>query len=259
MKYNNLPYKYYYFGSDDSADEDVLILIDKYELPLIQEDRKDLLFNIKKEYGLNWNMNFIVVENGIVIDTIYPKSWVDSVNNSLFSTYHLHKDKQKFDLCIDRKIPRNKLLAIYKTVRTILSMLTRTQYRNDIKPIIKGIHDFKYKVDILSKIDFTLLDTFNQSNTLDVDIWKIVGFYLVQNYALIKNNIEIYTKKDAIIYDENFEPFIYRKNIDYEAKVFLNNYIKNYIMLITSLGEYKSNKNWLCLNNEKICMVNELY
>src|SRR6478735_1935633 len=204
MKYKNFPYKYYYFGSDDSLDEDVLIKINKKDLPSIQEDRKNLLFNIKKEYDLSWNMNFIVVENDIVIDTIYPKSWIDSVNNSLFSTYNLHKDKQKYDLCIDRLIPRNKLLAIYKTVRTILSMLTRTQYRNDIKPIIKGIHDFKYKIDILSKIDFSILETFNQSNTLDIDIWKIIGFYLVQNYALIKDNIEIYTKKDAIKYDKKF-------------------------------------------------------
>ena len=258
MNYN-FPYKYYYFGSDDSIDEDVLIEINKKDLPSIQEDRKNLLFNIKKEYDLSWNMNFIVVENDIVIDTIYPKSWIDSVNNSLFSTYNLHKDKQKYDLCIDRLIPRNKLLAIYKTVRTILSMLTRTQYRNDIKPIIKGIHDFKYKIDILSKIDFSILETFNQSNTLDIDIWKIIGFYLVQNYALIKDNIEIYTKKDAIKYDKKFESFIYRKNINYNDKIFLNNYIKNYIILITSLGEYKSNINWLYLNEEKICMINEYY
>ena len=71
-------------------------------------------------------------------------------------------------------------------------MLTRTQYRSQIKAIIKGIHPFKSKVEVLSNIDFTKIESFNQPNISDTDIWKIIGSYLGQNISL---NLQIRTDK----------------------------------------------------------------
>ena len=146
----NFPYKYYFYGSEDSTDLDVLIQIDEKDMPVIQEDRKIFLKQIETKYNLKWNSNLIVIENGIVSNTIYPKSWIDSINNSLFTTYSNHLNKQVYPLPITNLVKRNKLLAIYKTVRTILSMMTRTHYRTLIKPISNGIHPFNKKIEALS-------------------------------------------------------------------------------------------------------------
>lgn len=257
MKYN-FPYKYYFYGSDDSQDLDVLIQITSDLMPVNQEDRKVFIKNIETEYDLNWNANLIIVEDGYISDTIYPKSWIDSLNNSLFNTYNLHK--QVYPLPIKGLVKRNKLLAIYKTIRTVLSMLSRTQYRTTVKPILKGVHPFQKKIDALYKIDFTTIDSFSQDNTKDVDIWKIIGFYIGQNISLIRDNIEIYTKKDLIINHPDLTSFVYRQEITDCNKVYLNNLIKYYLEnIVIPFGDYKCQERILICGNEKIDMKNEIY
>ena len=252
------PYPYYFYGSDDSLDLDVLIQIPKELMPLIQEDRKIFLKRIEVEYELNWNTNLIVIEDGIITDTIYPKTWIDSVNNSLFTTYNNHIDKQVYSLPITRMVKRNNLLAIYKTVRTILSMLTRTHYRSIIKPISNGIHPFNLKIEALSKIDFSTINTFNQDNTTDIDIWKIIAFYLGQNISL-QNSIEIYTKKDLCLNHPDMKSFIYREEITDELKIILNVKLKNYIDLVLIPLKFKCESNILITDDETIDMKKEIF
>jgi len=50
---DNFPYKYYFYGSDDSIDEDVIIEIPSDLMPKVQEDRKIFLKNIEIQYGDN--------------------------------------------------------------------------------------------------------------------------------------------------------------------------------------------------------------
>jgi len=63
-------------------------------MPVQQEDRKKL----ELEYNFNNKLNptLVVIENGLIVDTVYPKSSVDSINNSLYYTYNNHLNKQKF-------------------------------------------------------------------------------------------------------------------------------------------------------------------
>ena len=110
--------------------------------------------SIEVKYNLPWNATLVVIEDGVIVDTIYPKSWVDSLNNAIFNTYSYHLDKQVYPNPIKRELKRNKLLAVYKCVRTVCAMLTKTHYRTQIKPIIKGCHPFKQKINFLNTVNF---------------------------------------------------------------------------------------------------------
>ncbi|MFN8671451.1 MAG: hypothetical protein U0457_05110 [Candidatus Sericytochromatia bacterium] len=251
-----LPYEYYFYGSEDSTDVDVLIKIEKNEMPLQQEERKIFVKKLEEKYELfDWNINLIVVENGIISDTIYPKAWIDSLNNAFYHTYNFHK--QIYNCPIDKTVKRHKFLAIYKTIRTILTSCTRTHYRNDIKPILKGLHDFNKKIELLPKIDFTSIKDFNQDNTKNIDIWKIIAFYLGQNIALIRDNKEIYTKKELVKSFPELYDFIYRK--DNDPKI-INLLIKDYVEIIKNYGDFK-NDNYLitCSTGEKIDSHKEIF
>ncbi len=252
------PYPYYFYGSHDSQDVDVLIQIPSEMMPVEQEERKRLMKRMEEEWELPWNANLIVVENNIIVDTIFPKTWIDSLNNSLYYTYKFHEEKQVFPRPINQIVKRNKLLAIYKTVRTILSMLSRTHYRTTVKPILKGVHPFELKLEALSKINFTEISSFNQDNTSDIDIWKIIGFYLGQNISLLCGEIEIYTKSDLCLHHPDLRPFIYREPINNKHKEYLNTLIITYLRILNLYGEYVSDKNILSCRNEKIDMKNEI-
>ncbi|KFF05407.1 hypothetical protein [Flavobacterium reichenbachii] len=251
------PYPYYIYGSEDSTDQDVIIIIPKEEMPETQEERKNKVLFLLKEYNLNWNATFAVIENGKITDTIYTKSWIDSLNNALLETYFLHA--QKHELLVREKHVRNKTLAIYKAVRTVLTLLTRTEYRTQIRPILKGIHDFNLKLEALCKVDFTAVSEFNQKNTADADIWKIIAFYVGQNIALIENDIEIYTKKNLVKTFPDLEPFIYRKEITATEKIVLQQYINRWLKLLNNFGTFRSENGFLICKEEKIDMLNEKF
>ncbi|POR24869.1 hypothetical protein BWK58_07505 [Flavobacterium columnare] len=253
----DFPYPYYIYGSSDSTDTDVVIVIPKNEMPAAQEQRKNFVLDLKNTYEFDWNATLAVIENGVMIDTIYTKSWIDSLNNALLKTYCHHS--QVYPLLINHKIKRNKVLAIYKAVRTVLTMLTRTSYRSEIRPILKGIHDFNLKVEVLKKIDFENIETFNQKNTSDADVWKIIAFYVGQNNALIKEDEEIYTKADLIVKFPEMFPFVYRQNISIADKRVLQRFISEWIALIQNFGVFKSENGFLYCNDEYADMLNEKY
>ncbi len=257
---NKFPYPYYFYGSQDSIDLDVLIQIPKELMPYFIEDRKRLVKKMLNEYNLPFNANLIVVDNGVIVDTIFPKTWIDSVNNSLYNTYSLHMDKQKYPLPINRTIHRNKLLSIYKTIRTILSLLSRTNYRQIVKPVLNGIHPFTSKIEALKQIDFNTITEFNQPNMSNTDIWKVIAFYLGQNISLIKDNVELYTKSDIAGTHPDLSPFIYRENIINNLKLLLNEKILYYLSdIIIPYGDFIQNDHILECKGEVINMKKEIY
>jgi hypothetical protein len=251
------PYKYYFYGSGNSIEKDVLIQIEKKEMPQVQEERKIFLKNLELEYHLNWNTNLIVIENGIIIDTIYPKSWVDSLNNSLYVTYNLHE--QVFENPINFMVKRNKLLAIYKAVRTVLSLNSRTDKRTLIRPFLNGIHDFNLKLKSLKSIDLRDINSFNQKNFKDIDIWKTISFYVGQNVLLIEQNIEIYTKNDLLKYYPELSVYINRFEYSNSDLNFLQCLLEYWINLVENYGIYISQGERLSCNNEFINMKNETF
>lgn len=250
------PYPYFFYGSSDSIDKDVIISIPSSLMPIHQEERKQFVKSLELTYECEWNSTLAVIEEGHIIDTIYPKTWIDSLNNALYSTYHLHN--QKYDLPIKSMMNRNILLSIYRCVRTVLNMITRTHYRPIVRPYMKGIHDFKYKLDALSKIDFHSIPSFEQKNCNDIDTWKIIAFYIGQNLSLLQNQIEIYTKKVFIKHHPLLSPFIYRKNLTKKDITVLNEYVKIYLLELEKFN-FECDKNIMTYKNEKIDMLKEIY
>lgn len=259
MQLKNFPYPYYYYGSADSTDEDVIIDLPKGDMPSTQEERKRFIRQLEQEYNLPWNGILAVFEDGVMLDTIYTKAWVDSLNNSLFETYGNHLEKQVYPIPVDRKLPRNKTLAIYKAIRTVMTQLTRTHYRTTVKPVLKGIHDFYFKIKALQKVDLSTIEEFNQRNTADVNCWKIIAFYVAQNHALIHKGIEIYSKQGLIDYAPELHPFIYRQELKVADKAFLQNYLQEWLDLLMDFGSFESKDGWLSCGAERIDMKNEKY
>jgi hypothetical protein len=253
----NFPFPFYHYGSDDSKDQDVVIIIPEEIMPQIQEERKTMLNRLVSDYQKEWNATLATIENGYLKDTIYPKSWIDSLNNALFTTYYLHP--QVYENPIRGLVKRNKLLAIYKTARTTLALLTRTHLRAEIRPIINGIHQFHLKIKALKIVNLTEIADFNQKNTKNEDIWKTFAFYIGQNISLIENNIEIYTKKDLLLYHPSLENLIYRRAITPQDKSVLQTYLTHWIAMAENYGSYTSENNLLSCKNEVIDMKNEIF
>ncbi len=253
----NFPYRVYLYGSDDSIDTDVIIELPRDEMPSIQEDRKTMLKGLENQYKIQWNCVFAVIENGFITDTIYPKTWIDSLNNALYDTYSLHE--QLFPNPISGKVPRNYLLAIYKTVRTIMSVLTRTHLRTIIRPVVNGVHPFEYKLEAVNRIFLPDIEDFQQRNMLNADIWKTIAFYLGQNLSLITSGVEIYTKKDLLKHHPSLHKFILRKEILPEDKYLLQQYLKKWLILVQDFGNYKSQGTLLFCKDEQIDMKKEIF
>lgn len=237
-------YIYHRYGSIDSTNTDVVLFLNI--LPETQEERKNLTNDIKREMGVDWNMIIAKIEDGVIVDCTYPKSSTDSLNNAVFNTYKYHD--QNYSLLIDKCVERNIPLAIYKTVRIFMSYLTRTEYRKDIRPYMHYSIDFNDKLNRLKNIDFTKIETFNQKNVNDIDVWKTLCFYIVQNTALL-DGIEIYDKKSAIEFENLSKHFIYRNKDNYDKEWF-QTYFISYLNRISKL-DIVHNGEFLTYNNQK--------
>lgn len=253
----HFPHPYYFYGSADSTDTDIMIAITPEIMPTHQHERKALVKILSAQIDFSCNATLIVIKNGFISDTIYPKAWIDSLNNSLWHTYALHP--QIYPNPLKGELPRCYLLAIYKAVRTVLTMLTRTHYRSIIKPYLKGIHPFEYKIRSLKQIDFQSIQQFKQKNTSDQTAWKIIAFYIGQNMALLKHNHQIYSKQALIQHYPLLHNFIYRQAITQTDIHYLNQLLKEWIVLIESWGIYNSEGALLSCRGEQIDMTRETY
>lgn len=223
-------YKYNIYGSKDSTDIDAVVYLDT--IPTVIEDKKNLTNAIKKECGVDWNLIIARAANGIIQECTYPKASPDSLNNAIFNTYHLHEQEWNSEVIFSVK--RNIPLAIYKTITIVLTYLTRTHYRKLIRPTLNYSFGIDIKLEHLSQIDFETINGFNQDNASDIDIWKTLPFYLVQNVALL-NAVELYSKQTIVDYEPKAKPFLYRQEQIYD-KQWLTQYLHYYVDIIKSLG-----------------------
>lgn len=253
----NFNYPYFFYGSADSTDKDVVIQIPQTDMPDRQEDRKNLVWQLQKEYHLDWNATLAVIENGYMVDTIYTKSWIDRLNNAVFTTYDLHP--QYFPNPILGKVRVNTLLFIYKAVRTVLSLLTRTHLRPLIRPTVNGIHDFNLKLAALNHIQWIDLQHFNQRNAADIDIWKTLAFYIYQNIAFLQDGTEIYTKKHCIEIFPTSTNLIYRKPITNNDRMIFQEHTNRWIQMVVAYGDYVSENGFLSCKGERISMKDEKF
>jgi hypothetical protein len=251
-----IPYLYNFYGSSDSIDTDVIIDV---TLPYIEEDKKRLIQYIKSVYDLDWNVNAITTYKGKIISCMNSKSSMDSINNALLTTYGNHN--QDCECLVDTMVNRNVILATYKTIRQICANLTRTQHRELIRPTIRGQFGIDCKIknlkEFINKGGFKTIDTFNQRNTSDIDIWKTTAFYLGQNLSLL-DGIELYEKSTIKQYHTFSIPFIDRKHLSDKDKENLNNALKNYLDFLQSTNiEFDGKYIWWNLDNTVANIIDE--
>lgn len=203
-----MSYLYYYFGSEDSTDIDVLVdhadasgtEVDLQLIPIVKQC-------IKK--SASWDINIIRIKDGFVSHSIPSKGSPDAVNNSLFATYKLHR--QSFELPIKGNLPRNNLLALVKCIRMILTQFkkcsNRQYYESKIRPAIK--ENFYKWINILIEIDWAMF-TFNDEAD-KINAFKKIAFNIGQTISLLKG-IEIYTKSSLKNQHPLLSQFIDRTN-----------------------------------------------
>ena len=150
------------------------------------------------------NVNLAILNDGVI--TWVLKGIPDETNNSVFCTYHLHE--QYHPLEIKRLTLRDLEKKILRATRAILSQLTKSERRHNIKNALK-LNQLYIRLDALKLINFEQLD-FKQSKKDLTDTLKLIAFQLGQTMALAKENRELYTKDQVIQYDPRLRQYLMR-------------------------------------------------
>lgn len=171
-------------GSEDSNDIDIHYLSDA---PLTKKAAKAI-----SDQSPDGNANVICVKDGIVVWTY--KGSPDETNNGILRTYDLHD--QYMPNPVTRVVDREVAVKVVRTIRGLLGVNTRSKHRPAIKA---ALHDpsLERRLQALERIDLTQLDFGDR----DVrDSLKFIAFQIMQCWALIGNEEEIFTKSEASRY-----------------------------------------------------------
>jgi len=183
--------EYQIFGSKDSIDYDVMVFVDRIGNKQESHERvanfDKILSELYPDKPLNCNL--AIVKYGIVTEVF--KGTADEVNNMLCLTYDLHEQQHK--LKITRLIGRDIDLKKLRTARVLLSFLSRTKHRTEIKKALKS--DFIEKLKVLSDLDLSKIRDLGSRNVKWEDYLKVMSFQLGQTLALM-DGIELYSKKE---------------------------------------------------------------
>lgn len=183
-------------GSENSLDKDAYIVIPN---PLNNKDSKSLCSEYRE-----LNANLIVVKDGVV-DWSY-KGTKDECNNSILETYSLHV--QEFENPIIKKTNRLYGLKMIRTIRGLLSYISRTEHRENVKKALSS-GDLDYKLNVLSSIDLNTIIDFNKSSIIET--YKFFAFQMGQTKALLNDNVELFTKNSVALYYPKLTKYLNRE------------------------------------------------
>jgi hypothetical protein len=145
------------------------------------------------------NRNLVVVKEGVVADCY--KGLPDETNNAIFYTYHQHA--QEAPNFVSQAVTRITPLKVVRASRVILSLLSKTEHRAEIKDSLRSLNAAR-RLEVLGRIDFTKLD-------LSPDTLKTIAFQLGQTNALIEGH-ELYTKQEVQSYAPAVADLIARRS-----------------------------------------------
>lgn len=196
-----------YFGSEDSTDTDIVFFV--AELPATIQQRSELCkacvsgYAALNEAAKKVNGNLAVLNKGQITD-VY-KGTADELNNALYYTYHRHK--QDFDNQVKKVLSRNIDLKLIRCTRMLLSAMTRTAFRKEVKMALQS--GLGTRMAVLKQIDWQQLKEPEKGFTL-IDIKKLMAFQLGQSMALISGK-EVYTKGDIAFCYPQLSPYLQRQ------------------------------------------------
>lgn len=187
----------YIHGSADSIDLDTVYVFE--EMPSFQQCQQ---FCRSEDIE---NRNIIVIRDGIVADCF--KGLADEVNNAIYTTYPLHV--QKYPLLIERMVPRDVFLKDIVASRKLLSALTRTNFRTDVKAALRG--SWQSRLSLLCRLDLSEVRFAQTGEGLSREHGKMFAFQLGQAVALHRGK-ELYTKADVAAVFPDLRPYLYRED-----------------------------------------------
>lgn len=252
--FKNSPY--YLFGSENSIDKDAVIFFET--LPNNQACKK-IEFYFKT--NLDINLNCCVLKDGIIVDC--HKGSSDEMNNSFYYTFNLHS-YNKGENPVIQTVERIKELKLIRCVRIILSLLSKSQYRPEIKKALKD--SFSEQLNLLNTIEFNSI----KMEILNLDILKSITFQLGQTYLLLVKDTETYTKTNLIMHLPFLKDFINREQtLNFESLFYITSKLIKFVKekyeiidLPNRQVQFISNKNTidensiiLDLKNEKVISI----
>lgn len=184
-------------GSSNSLDVDAYVIVPE---PMSLQEAKRLCDSYR-----DINANLLVIKDGVV-QWCY-KGTVDECNNSILATYGLHQ--QSAINPVERSLPRSYALKMMRTVRGLLSYHSRTEKREDVKKSLQS-SDMLLKIDTLCSIDLRTVSDYQKSSL--VETYKFFAFQLGQTLALLKDNVELFTKNEVADYYPELRGYLERKD-----------------------------------------------
>ena len=222
--------EYIIFGSENSIDKDIFVVID--ELPDTIDECKNTCYAAEAElqpyFKEKVNVNIGTIKDGIV--TSVMKGTEDEVNNSIFYTAQFHPENTKE--YIDRLLPRDVERKILRSLRIMLSLLSRSEHRKVVKEALRG--DVWEKLDVLESLDLTQITDIGKRNMSWADYLKTMSFQLGQTSALIVYEEELYCKNTIANRWVYLKPYL---NREVDADLFYLQFSKNLLVgVIREIG-----------------------
>lgn len=211
----------YQFGSSNSSDIDYFV-----DLDLESEDTKEFrreLMKIKKTLKKyiaqqssrlseqDIDIQFIKIKDGEVV-------WAENkdpeeTNNCLLNTFKNHAvNVNNYKECpVRHYLTQSVTLKAIKVIRMTLTLLSRTDYREDAKSLLnegKFNERLKFIDELCTEGKFAKIYNFGKSQGI-VEIYKDLAFYYAQLYAVM-NDEHVFTKFDASVRYPDIAPYILR-------------------------------------------------
>ena len=196
---------YQIFGSEDSRDCDIIVFV--ASIGSVAESRvtiESLRCQLQPFFNKDVNVNLAITVDGSLTEVF--KGTPDEVNNSLYATYHLHK--QAHPQQITKRLPRDTGLKALRSMRAVLSFMSRTRHRAQIKDALSGTAIQKHR--LLGDIKFDGITDLGNKNSDMIDFHKMAAFQMGQS-MLLNNGIEVYTKADIALHKPALAEFLSRR------------------------------------------------
>jgi len=189
-------------GSENSLDIDAYVII---PAPVEFKEAKKLCDSFHSV-----NANLLVITDGVV--SWCYKGTIDECNNSIMNTYHLHD--QVCENPVIRLVNRSYALKLVRTVRGLLSYMSRTEYREPVKKALRS-SSFEEKIRVLESIDLGKIEDFEKTSLIET--YKFLAFQLGQTLALLQDNVELFTKNATGQYYPQLNVYLQREESSVEA------------------------------------------
>lgn len=190
-------------GSENSLDVDAYVIVPE---SMTMQEAKKLCDSYK-----DINANLLSIKDGVV-NWCY-KGTVDECNNSILATYNLHK--QESECPVNKSLPRSYGLKMIRTVRGLLSYHSRTEMRETVKKALQT-SDMDFKLETLSMINLKNVSDYQKTSLTET--YKFFAFQIGQTLALLKDNVELFTKNQVSDYYPDLRPYLERKeNVSVDA------------------------------------------